>query len=81
MQNPLSLDIDKWLRSIDPRQELVVRLALRGKYQAVRGDRAFGARIDELWAQLNPNHDMMYASLVLDAALATQRQVEKLLLV
>jgi hypothetical protein len=40
--------IDKWLRSLEPRQELMLRFAIRRRFADVRADPKFGARVDEL---------------------------------
>jgi hypothetical protein len=55
-----------WLRTVEPRQELCIRYAMRGRFMACRADRAFAARIDELFALLNPNEDE-YAAILRDA--------------
>jgi hypothetical protein len=47
--------LDRWLRSIEPRQELVVRYAMSSHFAEVRGNKKFSARVDELKAQLRPN--------------------------
>jgi hypothetical protein len=57
--DPLSPEIDQWLRTLNPLQELATRYALRGLYPEVRANQKFTARIDELRAQLNPDEDQL----------------------
>ena len=46
--DPLDPKVGKWLRSLEPRQELVVRFAMRLRYPKVRANRDFSNRIDDL---------------------------------
>ena len=75
--DPLSPQIDKWLRSLEPRQELVVRFAMRERFASVRGDRAFIARVDELRDKLKPDEDRL-AMIIADARMVAG-SIEELL--
>jgi hypothetical protein len=44
-------EVDDYVRKLDPRRELVYRLAIRGLCDRCRGDRAFKARTEELMAR------------------------------
>jgi hypothetical protein len=44
-------EVDRFVRPMPPRQELVYRLAIRGLCARCRGDRAFRQRTDELMAK------------------------------
>ena len=57
-----------WLRTLEPRQELCIRYTVRGQFTACRADQAFNARVDELFALLNPDEDE-YADILRDARL------------
>jgi hypothetical protein len=58
-----SLDpkLDRWLRRQPPRVELALRYATRGQFDTAKSSRAFNARIDELFATLNPDEDALAA--------------------
>ena len=77
--DPLDPAIDKWLRSIEPRDELVMRLAVRGRFDTVRSNHALSARIDELWDKVNPKRDEAYMALVLDDVRMVGNSIEQLL--
>jgi hypothetical protein len=62
--DPLSPEIDRWLRSVEPLQELVLRLAMRGRFDSARSSPSFNRRVDELWDLANPKRDEAYMSLV-----------------
>jgi hypothetical protein len=64
--DPLDPKLDTWLRSVEPRQELVVRYAMRSRFAEVRGDRAFSARIEEVRSALNPDETQL-AMILADA--------------
>lgn len=66
--DPRDPKIDRWLRSLEPRQELTVRYAMREHFPTVRADRKFSARVDELRAALNPDEDQL-AMIIRDARL------------
>jgi hypothetical protein len=51
------------LEALDPREELVIRIALRELHDSVRGDRSFGDRIRNLLEQLDPRPQEMAAIL------------------
>jgi hypothetical protein len=51
----------RWPRKQPPRVELALRYAIRGKYLANGGALAHTARIDELFAILNPSEDELAA--------------------
>lgn len=69
--DPLDPAIERWLRSIEPRQELTVRYAMRARFPTVRASRKFTARIDEVRAALNPNEDQL-AMIIADARLVEE---------
>jgi len=72
--DPRDPSIDKWLRSLEPRQELVLRFAMRGRFSQIRSDRKFEARIDELRAQFNDEDRL--AMILADARLLGE-QIER----
>jgi hypothetical protein len=47
LDNPCAA-LEPWLATLDPRQELITRLALRGCFHQFAGNRHFIARIAEL---------------------------------
>jgi hypothetical protein len=49
------------LESLEPREELVMRIALREMHDSIRGDRSFGDRIKALLEQLDPRPREMAA--------------------
>jgi hypothetical protein len=51
------------LEELEPRDELVMRLALRELHDSVRGDRGFGDRIKKLLEHLDPRPQEMAAIL------------------
>lgn len=59
------------LNALEPRDELVMRLALREVHDSVRGDRNFGDRIKRLLERLDPRPQEMAA------ILAEARETEK----
>ena len=61
------------LHTLEPRDELVMRLALREIHDSVRGDRSFGDRIKKLLERLDPRPQEMAA------ILAEARETEKTL--
>ena len=61
------------LDGLEPREELVMRLALREVHDGVRGDRSFGDRIKKLLERLDPRPQEMAA------ILAEARETEKTL--
>lgn len=61
------------LDGLDPRDELVMRLALREVHDNFRGDRSFGDRIKKLLDRLDPRPQDMAA------ILAEARETEKTL--
>lgn len=61
------------LERLAPREELVMRLALREVHDSIRADRGFGDRIKKLLERLDPRpHEMA-------AILAEARETEKTL--
>ena len=70
--DPRDPSIDKWLRSLEPRQELV-----RARFPEVRADRAITARIDELSASLNMDEDRL--AMILDDARLVAKSIDELL--
>jgi hypothetical protein len=77
LTDPRDPALDKWLRSLDRRVELVVRYAMRYHFAAVRGDRGFSARIDELTAQLRPDETQL--AMILADAREVSKHVEELI--
>ena len=61
------------LEALAPRDELVMRLALREVHDSVRGDRSFGDRIKKLLERLDPRPQEMAT------ILAEAREAEKTL--
>jgi len=59
------------LDGLAPREELVMRLALRELHDSIRGDRGFGDRIKKLLERLDPRPQEMAA------ILAEVRETEK----
>lgn len=57
--DPLAPKIDKWLRSIEKRQELVIRYAMRERWATVRASRSFSARVKELEDYLKLDEDQL----------------------
>lgn len=53
--------LDLWLRTQPPRVELALRYAIGGKFMAHGGTLAHTARIDELFATINPSEDELAA--------------------
>ncbi|HWE71975.1 MAG TPA: hypothetical protein VG328_02365 [Stellaceae bacterium] len=49
------------LEALEPREELVMRIALREMHDSIRGDRSFGDRIKLLLEQLDPRPQEMAA--------------------
>ena len=67
----------KWLRSLEPRQELVLRYALRARYPEMRADRENTARIDELRDQMQLDEDRL-AMILADASMIA-KDIEKVI--
>jgi hypothetical protein len=61
------------LEALEPREELVMRIALRELHDSIRGDRGFGDRIRRLLEQLDPRPQEMAV------ILAEAREVGKVL--
>jgi len=53
--------IDRWLRSQEPRVELALRYAIRGRFQKAKASPAFNRRVDELFDLLKPGEDELAA--------------------
>lgn len=75
--DPLDPSVLKWLCSLEPRQELVVRYAMRSHFAKVRGDRAFSARIEEVRSALNPDETQL--AMILADANEVAKHVEELI--
>lgn len=75
--DPRDPEIDKWLRSLEPRQELVIRFALRERFPVMRADRGNDARVDELMGQLKPDEDRL--ALILADARMVAKDIEKVI--
>lgn len=54
------------LEALEPREELVMRIALREVHDRFRGDRSFGDRIKSLLEQIDPRPQEM-ASILAEA--------------
>ena len=67
----------KWLRSLEPRQELVLRYALRARYPEMRADHENTARIDELRDQMQLDEDRL-AMILADASMIA-KDIEKVI--
>jgi hypothetical protein len=61
------------LYALEPRAELVMRLALRELHASVRGDRSFGDRIKKLLERLDPRPQEM--ATILAEARATEKNL------
>ncbi len=48
-----------WLRSLEPRQELVIRYALRAHFPTMRADRENTLRVDELRDEMQLDEDRL----------------------
>jgi hypothetical protein len=77
--DPLSPEIDRWLRSLDTRDELVMRLAIRGRFDSARSTPSFNRRVDELWDLANPKRDEAYMALVIADARMVGKSIEHLI--
>ena len=55
--DPSDPKLDRWLRIQPPRVELALRYAIRGRFRNVAAQRAFNARVDELFGQIAPDGD------------------------
>ena len=75
--DPRDPSIDRWLRSLEPREELVTRVAMRARFPEVRADREITARIDELSASMAMDADRL-AMILADARLVAEK-IEELL--
>lgn len=75
--DPHEPKFQKWLLSLEPRQELVIRFALRRHSPSVRADRANDARVDELMALLKPDEDRL--ALILADASMIAKDIEKVI--
>jgi hypothetical protein len=54
-RDPRDPELLAWLETLDPYEELTVRLALRGKHQELSSDQVFGDRVKALLAFLDPS--------------------------
>lgn len=75
--DPHDPKFQKWLRSLEPRQELVIRFALRERCPSMRADRSSDVRVDELLAALNPDEDRL-AMILADAGMVA-KDIEKVI--
>jgi hypothetical protein len=64
--DPHDPKFQKWMRSLEPRQELVIRFALREHFPTMRADRANDARVDELRTAMKLDEDRL-AMILADA--------------
>lgn len=60
-RNPHDPAFSAWLQSLDPYEELIVRLALREKRENLSGDPTFNNRIKALLVLLDPTPQEMAA--------------------
>ena len=67
--------IEEWLRSLEPRHELVLRFAMRWRFAELRVDRKFDARVEELRALFD---EARLALILADANLVSE-QIEAVL--
>lgn len=67
--------IEKWLRSLEPRHELVLRFAMRWHFAEVRADRKLDARVEELRSLFD---EARLALILADANLVSE-QIEEVL--
>ena len=75
LTDPRNPSIEKWLYSLEPRQELVLRFAMRWRFAEVRADRTFGARVEEL----RDLFDQSRLALILADANLMSEQIEQVL--
>jgi hypothetical protein len=77
--DPLDPGIDRWLRSIEPRLELVVRYAMKARWPTVRGNRKFAARVTELEESTGIRRDEDRLAMVIADARLVQNKIEELI--
>lgn len=75
--DPHDSKFQAWLVSLEPRQELVIRFALRQHFPAMRADRANDARVDELMKVLNPDENRL--AMILADARMVAKDIEKVI--
>jgi len=61
IDNPTDPKIDRWLREQPPRVELALRYSIRGRFMRAKTSPTFNARVDELFALLQPGEDELAA--------------------
>jgi hypothetical protein len=75
--NPHDPHFTRWLRSLKPRQELVIRCALGVRFPAIRADRDNTARVDELTQTMQLDEHRL-AMIIADAKMIAQ-DIEKVI--
>jgi hypothetical protein len=58
----LDASILRWIASLEPRHELVIRMAMRNRFSSVRADSAFTTRVEELREMFLPTQLAMILS-------------------
>ena len=67
----------KWLRSLEQRQELVIRYALRAHFPMMRADRENTLRVDELRDEMQLDEDRL--AMILADARIVAKDIEKVI--
>ena len=67
----------RWLLSLEPRQELVIRYALRAHFPAMRADRENTARVDELREAMRVDENGL--AMILADARMVAKDIEKVI--
>ena len=75
--DPTDPHFTRWLRSLKPRQELVIRYALRAHFPAMRVDRDNTARVDELTETMQVDEDRL-TMIIADAGMIA-KDIEKVI--
>jgi hypothetical protein len=55
IDNSTDPQIDRWMRSLEPRVELALRYCMRDQFQKAKASPTFNRRIDELFNLLKPD--------------------------
>lgn len=61
IDNSTDPQIDRWMRTLEPRIELALRYCMRGQFQKAKASPTFNRRIDELFALLKPDEGELAA--------------------
>lgn len=61
IDNSTDPQIDRWMRTLEPRVELALRYCMLGQFQKAKASPTFNRRIDELFALLKPDEGELAA--------------------